>query len=555
MTNTTNISLDQLVGAQSQQGLNKSAAKGASNTDLSGFIDALTSLLQGNAALNGQQLGLVNNPGENNLTLAVNLASKLQEQGLLPESMENISLGELSQGIFALLNSGELVDAAGEVQTQKVLDTLSSIIDKRNGVATDLNIKPSLITDLVPNLEANRPTDELLGIEKSDEVELSELLLGASEDIITTADIAQTMSQLEDPATKDEFVSDMLLKLAADAEGIEQMVSNNPNLQVELIANIKDQLAKASADGKVTPAELTAIKDTTVAELKALGLTDGEVKAQLIQLSKKLNNHGVTNNVDGEKLVRGSERAEQATVASMVTNDTMIKSASNTKAQNISAKISGMGVSNDLVQTMANAEFEGGDASDFLNRQDAPLYDLDGIASNTNTAKATTSSAGFTNYLTTAKGATSTQTTQMIAVQMQKNINAKVSQMKVQLMPENLGKLDINLKFGKDGSIKAHLVAEKTETLTMLQKDSAQLQKVLQEAGFEVSQDSLSFDLNQSSQEHLGAFKDNNNNQRAYNENFASSLDSQMSLDNMLQAQIAVEAAGYVSSNGVNIQV
>ena len=45
--------------------------------------------------------------------------------------------------------------------------------------------------------------------------------------------------------------------------------------------------------------------------------------------------------------------------------------------------------------------------------------------------------------------------------------------------------------------VKIHLIAEKPETLAMLQKDSHFLEKTLQDAGLTTDKDSLSFDLKQ----------------------------------------------------------
>lgn len=89
---------------------------------------------------------------------------------------------------------------------------------------------------------------------------------------------------------------------------------------------------------------------------------------------------------------------------------------------------------------------------------------------------------------------TSQAVAQQISLMARNNANGN-SEMRMKLDPPELGNLAISLKFGKDNSVKAHLTAERPETLAMLQRDSASLQKALQDAGLDVSQDSLSFDL------------------------------------------------------------
>ncbi|MEQ8397711.1 flagellar hook-length control protein FliK [Thalassobaculum sp.] len=67
--------------------------------------------------------------------------------------------------------------------------------------------------------------------------------------------------------------------------------------------------------------------------------------------------------------------------------------------------------------------------------------------------------------------------------------------MTVRLNPEELGKVDVKLEFGRDGMVRALISAERPETLEMLQRDSRALEKALQEAGLKTDQNSLEFDL------------------------------------------------------------
>ncbi len=94
------------------------------------------------------------------------------------------------------------------------------------------------------------------------------------------------------------------------------------------------------------------------------------------------------------------------------------------------------------------------------------------------------------------------QTSEMIAVQIQRNASAKIDTFTLQLDPADLGRMDIELKFGNDGSLKAHLTVERPETLAMLQKDSVQLERLLQQSGLNTDGQSLSFDLRQQSSGH-----------------------------------------------------
>lgn len=158
----------------------------------------------------------------------------------------------------------------------------------------------------------------------------------------------------------------------------------------------------------------------------------------------------------------------------------------------------------------------------------------------------------FINQLSPARGNMPAQTTQMIALQIQQNAAAKVTAFTIQLDPADLGRLDIRMKFDKDGGMKAHMSAERPETLSMLQRDQHQLNRVLQQAGIDVDENSLSFDLRQQSQQHDLNGSGNNGTRTGYNN---ASRGSDGAIDNAIQAKIAVETAGYITRSGVNIMV
>lgn len=107
----------------------------------------------------------------------------------------------------------------------------------------------------------------------------------------------------------------------------------------------------------------------------------------------------------------------------------------------------------------------------------------------------------FTQYMNTGATAQAlpSQTSEMIAVQIQRNAAAKVDTFTLQLDPADLGRMDIELKFNHDGSLKAHLTVERPETLALLQKDASHLERVLQQSGLNTDGQSLSFDLRQQS--------------------------------------------------------
>lgn len=163
-----------------------------------------------------------------------------------------------------------------------------------------------------------------------------------------------------------------------------------------------------------------------------------------------------------------------------------------------------------------------------------------------------TSRGQFSNYMSQARGV-HVPVTQMVALQLQRNLAARVDTMTLQLTPADLGKLDIRLKFGEDGAIRAHLRVEKPETLALLQKDAHQLERVLQDNGLNIDENSLSFDL-----QHKGGDRGPdgypNDNQKAGND-FSTAMDGRLADMDAMSAMIAVQSQGYITQSGVNIMV
>jgi len=69
----------------------------------------------------------------------------------------------------------------------------------------------------------------------------------------------------------------------------------------------------------------------------------------------------------------------------------------------------------------------------------------------------------------------------------------------IQIHPENLGHVTVNLEIDKDGHVTAAISANRPETLAMLQRDSGTLDQALQDAGLSTDSQSFSFSLSDGS--------------------------------------------------------
>ncbi|MFO1154515.1 MAG: flagellar hook-length control protein FliK [Rhodospirillales bacterium] len=88
---------------------------------------------------------------------------------------------------------------------------------------------------------------------------------------------------------------------------------------------------------------------------------------------------------------------------------------------------------------------------------------------------------------------------QQIAVHMARGAKDGLSHVRIALEPDSLGRLEIRLDFGRDGSLTAAITADRPETLNMLRNEAQALEDSLNDAGFKASQDNLSFDLSSNS--------------------------------------------------------
>ncbi len=108
-----------------------------------------------------------------------------------------------------------------------------------------------------------------------------------------------------------------------------------------------------------------------------------------------------------------------------------------------------------------------------------------------------------------------TQPTQLpasaLAIQMARNLNKGVDRFEIRLDPPEMGRIDVKMEVHKDGHVSAHMMADKQDTLDLLQRDQRALQQALQNAGLDTDNSSLSFSLRDQNPDGGGAFAGNGN--------------------------------------------
>ena len=75
--------------------------------------------------------------------------------------------------------------------------------------------------------------------------------------------------------------------------------------------------------------------------------------------------------------------------------------------------------------------------------------------------------------------------------------NQKQTQLNVQLNPAELGKINIRLEFAEGGKVRARVLADRPETLDLLQNDRHGLEQALAAAGLDLDAGNMEFSLQQ----------------------------------------------------------
>jgi flagellar hook-length control protein FliK len=84
-----------------------------------------------------------------------------------------------------------------------------------------------------------------------------------------------------------------------------------------------------------------------------------------------------------------------------------------------------------------------------------------------------------------------------IAVQIARALPQGIDRFSIQLHPADLGAVEIQLDIAEDGRLSALIIAERPETLDMLQRDSRALERSLNDTGLRLENGGLSFSLKQ----------------------------------------------------------
>lgn len=85
-----------------------------------------------------------------------------------------------------------------------------------------------------------------------------------------------------------------------------------------------------------------------------------------------------------------------------------------------------------------------------------------------------------------------------IALRITQAARSGETRFQIQLDPPELGRIDVKLEFSQEGQMRAHLAAERPETLDLLQRDARALHKALETVGLKLDDSALNFSMRDS---------------------------------------------------------
>lgn len=97
---------------------------------------------------------------------------------------------------------------------------------------------------------------------------------------------------------------------------------------------------------------------------------------------------------------------------------------------------------------------------------------------------------------------------EQVALHVKKAVAEGKDMIVIRLNPVELGRIEVKLEIGADGTMRAAFAAERAQTLDALKNDSRQLERALQEAGLKPDAGGLNFSLRGDNRENAQAFAD-----------------------------------------------
>ena len=139
--------------------------------------------------------------------------------------------------------------------------------------------------------------------------------------------------------------------------------------------------------------------------------------------------------------------------------------------------------------------------------------------------------------------------TNQVFVQLTRAVQNGENKITIQLRPEELGRVEVKLDIAGDGRVKAMVMADKPETLDLLQRDLRTLERALQESGLKTDNNSLSFNLQGKESNSQGQLSTNNQPDPQNNDQSGNETEG----DSTNEAPVPSTAIGMTPDGAINV--
>jgi flagellar hook-length control protein FliK len=452
----------------------------------------------------------------------------------------------------------------------------------------DLAQLPGLSQQMQDMLKASGSLEELqanfaqLNNEDQESVlgEMAELLAAAQ--MIIAPGAPQKSAPLQqsnegiDAASAAETVADAAINrkptAQADLAGLQAQQQETDNQESATIAaaGAQNAASKAQADEALMQAALTKARhllgvDQDATDRQA-GIDDLSAEELLVQantikdkLVRSLQSAQTTQTQLTDKAAAAAASVPAATQTDAATQQVVASTASSVQAVQNSSGNDSVKVDNLL----------SGMKSDTAPTAPQPQT---AAAANNQAAAAALADGGFDKLLKEAAGAGSLKTdahqqlrfdrfgaqtpiTQQVGIHLGKAMADGQSRITIKLVPAELGRIDVRLDMSGDGRVTASFQVENASTLSLLQKDSAGIERALTDAGLKTDQQSLNFNLKGDGQRQSGAQQQqagDSGRQGGQSQQQAQGLQDMSGYDGQAGE---LELTWYVGPSGVNVRV
>lgn len=150
-----------------------------------------------------------------------------------------------------------------------------------------------------------------------------------------------------------------------------------------------------------------------------------------------------------------------------------------------------------------------------------------------------------TESLQTPNQTQSSHVATQVAAEIARTLKDGQTRFQMRFDPPELGRVDVKMRVGADGSVQAHLIVDRPETLDMFLRDQRGLERALEAAGLNAGSDNLQFSLKQDGGQDFGSNQGEGGEPSAFGDDGTDELaDSEQGLTDRVRLMLAEQRGG-----------